>query len=742
MDKKTLCDWADDLNFVKVFGALDKLEIVEKTLYVGLKKRFIAGDKTYEFADQVKIYISLLDIPENETIVSKPQPSSTELGLASFGLAELLKGEVTPENAAKMKEAWNRIREKIEADMNQKIDPKTTTDFFFERILGTDKLNKTDVSDIRNLLKANALFYPYQCLIVSALMLSLMRKYDENRIDLLIDALNENVPHVWQRALLALVLGLTGREQKIQANSALTNRLRDLQTKPAVQVALLSIYKALYEMEVNKVFEKDELNQILLKYRQYGFFAESGKPQYWFLPFYDAPELLAFFEDREINLNHQKLIDLLASPYELTFSDSNKYALCFATATLYDFQIKRCFEIFEMEIVEIEKLSHDPIEKLGIDNAIFSNLLKDIWYFRHFYSDKELAQVFEKQQVLQNTSLLDLLATDQSKADFLYEQALLLDIPSEEIKAYQQVLRLNPYKHEAWNNLGIAYRKQGNYEQAIESYRKAIAIKADFHETWNNLGFVYDEQGNYEKAIESYRKAIEIKPDYDAAWYNLVIAYKNQQNYAQAIDAYRKAIEIKPDDHEVWFSLGLVYFNQGNYEQAIESYRKAIEINADDHEAWYNLGVVYGKQGNYEQAIESYRKAIEIKADSHEAWCNLGVVYSDQGNYEQAIESYRKAIEIKDDYQKAWYNLGVAYVYSKDWQNAEQSFLKALAIKPDDDSPIYNLACLFSLQNNKEKALSYLQKAISLNSKYKQQAAEDTDFQWLWEDEEFKKMVA
>ncbi|TAE04126.1 MAG: tetratricopeptide repeat protein [Bacteroidetes bacterium] len=269
--------------------------------------------------------------------------------------------------------------------------------------------------------------------------------------------------------------------------------------------------------------------------------------------------------------------------------------------------------------------------------------LTDIWYFRNFYPEQELAKVFEKQQLLHQSSLLDLLATDQSKnstqAEFLYSQALLLDTPSEKIEAYQQIVRLNPDKHEAWNNLGIAYFNQNNYAQAIDAYRKAIEIEPNFHEAWNNLG----------------------------------IAYFNQNNYAQAIDAYRKAIEIEPNFHEAWY--------------------------------------------------------------------NLGIAYDDIKNYAQAIDASRKAVEIKPDYYEAWDNLGVTYIYLKDWINAEKSYKKALEIKPDLHEVIYNLACLYSLQKHKEKVLSYLQQAIFLNAECKTHATKDTDFQWLWQDSDFKKMV-
>ncbi len=314
-----------------------------------------------------------------------------------------------------------------------------------------------------------------------------------------------------------------------------------------------------------------------------------------------------------------------------------------------------------------------------------------------------------------------------------YEQA---------IDAYQKAIEIEPDYHEAWYNLGIVYKNLQQYEQAIEAYQKAIDIEPEDHEAWNNLGSVY-AQGlqQYEQAIEAYQKAIKIKPDLHETWNNLGIVYFNLQDYPKAIDAYQKAIEIKPEYHEAWNNLGSVYFNLQQYEAAENAYQKVIEIKPEYHEAWNNLGLVYFNLQQYEAAENAYQKAIEIKPNFHEAWYNLGLVYFNLQQYEAAENAYQKAIEIKPEDHEAWYNLGNVYAAQKEYTKAKECFEKALEIKPDKEEAFFNLACTYSLEKNKEKALEYLQKAIELAPTNKEKAQEDPDFEWLWADVDFLKII-
>ena len=100
-----------------------------------------------------------------------------------------------------------------------------------------------------------------------------------------------------------------------------------------------------------------------------------------------------------------------------------------------------------------------------------------------------------------------------------------------------------------------------------------------------------------------------------------------------------------------------------------------------------------------------------------------------------------KAIEIKPDFYKAFNNKGTTLVNLGRYEDALEVFEKAIEIKPDDADLWYNRACAFSLTNKKEDSLYNLKRAIEFNSSHKRKAKKDTDFEKLWDDSDFIKIV-
>ncbi|CAF4659011.1 unnamed protein product, partial [Didymodactylos carnosus] len=70
-----------------------------------------------------------------------------------------------------------------------------------------------------------------------------------------------------------------------------------------------------------------------------------------------------------------------------------------------------------------------------------------------------------------------------------------------------------------YNNIGLDYFDQGDYEKALKSYEKSLEIELislppnhpDIATTYNNIGLVYDNQGDYEKALKYHEKSLEIQ---------------------------------------------------------------------------------------------------------------------------------------------------------------------------------------------------------------------------------------
>src|ERR1700741_3153535 len=87
---------------------------------------------------------------------------------------------------------------------------------------------------------------------------------------------------------------------------------------------------------------------------------------------------------------------------------------------------------------------------------------------------------------------------------------------------------------EAYNHRGIAYYKQGQYDQAIADYTKALQIKPSDAEVYNNRGVVYGVTGQYDQAISDFTKALEINPKYAEAYNNRAYAYYYMKDYGRA----------------------------------------------------------------------------------------------------------------------------------------------------------------------------------------------------------------
>jgi tetratricopeptide (TPR) repeat protein len=130
------------------------------------------------------------------------------------------------------------------------------------------------------------------------------------------------------------------------------------------------------------------------------------------------------------------------------------------------------------------------------------------------------------------TSALDLFGqaiTIQPKnVEAWFGQALALhylDRTDEEIRAYQQVMAIDPAQTGALQNLGNAYLRQKKVELAISCYLQAVQREPRSEDLHYNLGVAYAGLKQYDKAVESYKNALSINPDNGAAHNGLAICY-------------------------------------------------------------------------------------------------------------------------------------------------------------------------------------------------------------------------
>ena len=109
-----------------------------------------------------------------------------------------------------------------------------------------------------------------------------------------------------------------------------------------------------------------------------------------------------------------------------------------------------------------------------------------------------------------------------------------------------------------------------------------------------------------------------------------------------------------------------------------------------------------------------YQQIIAKEPDNYDALRHMGILKQDIGNYEEAYNHYLKCVKLRPNGFEALNNLGAIHIRNKNYPFAQKCFEKANSINKNYVPVINNLASLFHKLQNKESALEFSTKALSL----------------------------
>jgi len=123
----------------------------------------------------------------------------------------------------------------------------------------------------------------------------------------------------------------------------------------------------------------------------------------------------------------------------------------------------------------------------------------------------------------------------------------------EYVKPEAKVCRFCGHKFGDVDYLKIAeeYKKKKMIPEAINMYEQHIKINPNDPGAYNNFGLLYQEEGNYEKAADSYKKAIEINHGYVEAYRNLISVYESLEDNEKVVEAYEQYKKLNPEADDI-----------------------------------------------------------------------------------------------------------------------------------------------------------------------------------------------
>lgn len=258
----------------------------------------------------------------------------------------------------------------------------------------------------------------------------------------------------------------------------------------------------------------------------------------------------------------------------------------------------------------------------------------------------------------------------------------------------QHAIAVNPESDLAYNNLGVAYKHNGQIPEATAAFMMAIKLNPASAAPYVNLGNIYTEQGLTDDAKTMYLKGLELNPYSAKLYMKLAVLASRSGQPDQALTYFSKAVEIRPEFARAYVFGGWLYNELGQKDAAIENYRRALQINPYLGEAHNNLGLLYEESHRKNEAIEAYRQAMRLLPDQYDAFNNLGALYLEDNRTEEAIALLRQAANLAPEQVNPYRNLGIAYLKLGQTQEAAKWFAQARVNNPNFADASKNLAAI------------------------------------------------
>jgi tetratricopeptide (TPR) repeat protein len=272
----------------------------------------------------------------------------------------------------------------------------------------------------------------------------------------------------------------------------------------------------------------------------------------------------------------------------------------------------------------------------------------------------------------------------------------------------------------AYNNLGLAYAKEGSVEKSIAEFDLAIEFNPAEGELYYNRGISYLMKGDLDQAIAQFRRGLELKPAAVEIHNNLGVALLNKGYPQEALQQFQESLRIEPDNADAHYDLGGLLLKYHKLDEAIGQFREAVALDPEKAEAFDNLGNALAMKGDDDNAIVQYEKALAIEPNNAATRCNLANALARTGRRKEAIAHYRRVLELKPGQVEVQGDLAWWLATSPEGALRDGKAAVALATQANQSSGGGNamvlriLAAAYAEDGNYPMAAQTAQKALDL----------------------------
>ncbi len=265
--------------------------------------------------------------------------------------------------------------------------------------------------------------------------------------------------------------------------------------------------------------------------------------------------------------------------------------------------------------------------------------------------------------------------------------------------------------------LGLIYRNQEEYGQAMDAFNKIVALGPNQAPRGESLIIeTLRLEKNPKKAMEEANRAVKQYPK-DRSLAMLRASLLGEQGHVnEATGVLKGMLNGSPHDASVKLAMAQIYMTAKQYDQAQATVEGLLQqkMDASNQEyAQFLLGSIYERQKNIDAAEQQFRKVLATDPLNSEAANYLGYILADRGiNLDESVKYIQQALKLQPNNGAYLDSLGWAYFKMKRFDLAQPPLEKAATLLSSDPTVLDHLGHLYLAMGKKKEAAQEWERAL------------------------------
>jgi tetratricopeptide (TPR) repeat protein len=253
----------------------------------------------------------------------------------------------------------------------------------------------------------------------------------------------------------------------------------------------------------------------------------------------------------------------------------------------------------------------------------------------------------------------------------------------------------------------------GDLLGAVEGYKAVLAVAPDRPDALSNLGAAYVRLGQYDDAIKQYEAALKIEPMSSAIRLNLALAYYKSARPQHAIPALRQVVASEPNARNAYLILAECYLQTGQDKEVVSLLQPREQMFGSDLAFAYLLGTALLHLNDIAEG-QKYVDRVFGAGESAEAHLLMGMALLGQQNYRDAKTELEQAVKLNPKLATAHSLLARALMAQGNQEAAERALRKELELNVNDFEANLQMGHLRRQAQKFAEASTYLERAMTI----------------------------